>query len=354
MITDLVLDWAGTLADDLDWTLEATNRTLRHFGGEPVDRDTYRREFTIPVDGFYASRVPGHTVAAIDDVFFRHYAAIADRVELFAGVADMLAIAGRRGLRLFVLSTVQTAIIRRILERHGLAAAMHEVVGDAADKRPALAALLERHGCIRDQTLVVGDSTHDLEAARTCGTRSGAALWGYSPPAKLQAAAPDYALADVAALMAQLDRDWLLRSVPLVIATVGGILVRDDGKLLLVQTRKWSDTWGIPGGKIQYGETMQAAYEREILEETGLVATDTAFLMIQDCIESPEFVQKRHFLLINYVSRVSGAAKVVHNYEIDATRWVTVDEALGMRLNAPTRLAIDAARCNGMFDGRKR
>ncbi len=52
---------------------------------------------------------------------------------------------------------------------------------------------------------------------------------------------------------------------------VGAVVVHDE-KVLLVQRGRApaQGLWAIPGGSVNLGETLQAAAEREVLEETGL------------------------------------------------------------------------------------
>jgi phosphoglycolate phosphatase len=126
------------------------------------------------------------------------------------------------------------------------------------------------------------------------------------------------------------------------IVTVGGLLRDEGGDALLVRTSKWSNLWGIPGGKVEYGETLEAAFRREIREETGLQISDPKPVMVQDAIELPEFYLPRHFVLINYVARVSGVRPDIRlNDEAQDYRWVSLADAADMPLNGPTRALLE-------------
>jgi 8-oxo-dGTP diphosphatase len=65
------------------------------------------------------------------------------------------------------------------------------------------------------------------------------------------------------------SRTRSIRRVP----CVGGVLVRADGRLLLVRrgTEPARGQWSVPGGRREPGETDEAATARELHEETGLV-----------------------------------------------------------------------------------
>jgi ADP-ribose pyrophosphatase YjhB (NUDIX family) len=53
--------------------------------------------------------------------------------------------------------------------------------------------------------------------------------------------------------------------------TVGAMALveRDDGALLLVRL-SYRNSWGVPGGLLQRGETPEAAVRREVAEEVGV------------------------------------------------------------------------------------
>jgi ADP-ribose pyrophosphatase YjhB (NUDIX family) len=130
------------------------------------------------------------------------------------------------------------------------------------------------------------------------------------------------------------------RKFPL--TTVGGLLRDAAGNVLLVRTRKWSNLWGIPGGKVEYGESLETAFLREIREETGLEAANPRLVLIQEAIEHPEFHEKKHFVLINYAADVPGTEpEVTLNDEAQEWRWMTLADAAEMPLNGPTRVLVE-------------
>lgn len=124
------------------------------------------------------------------------------------------------------------------------------------------------------------------------------------------------------------------------IVTVGALIFDAEDRFLLVKTHKWGDRYGIPGGKIEDGETMVEAVVREVKEETGLDVWDVRFELAQDCIHSSEFYKPIHMVLLNFTARSEGGA-VLLNDEAQDFAWVTAREAFAMDLNTPTRRLIE-------------
>lgn len=120
------------------------------------------------------------------------------------------------------------------------------------------------------------------------------------------------------------------------LATVGALAISPSGRLLLIQTHKWREHWGVPGGKIAYGERIAAALRREFVEETGLTLHDIRWGPVQEAVESNEFYRPAHFILLNFIAR-SDSEAVQLNDEAQAHAWVTPAEAERYAMNTPTR-----------------
>lgn len=128
------------------------------------------------------------------------------------------------------------------------------------------------------------------------------------------------------------------------LATAGVLIIAPDGDVLLVQSKKWHDLYSIPGGKIELGETREEALHREIQEETGLKVKNMRFALVQECIFSPEFWQKRHFIMNDFMADLDPAYskdQVILNDEAHAFRWIAPAEALQLPLHHECRVFIE-------------
>jgi len=175
-------------------------------------------------------------------------------------------------------------------------------------------------------------------------------LTGYNTLEQLRTAQPDLIVEHLGELREILEQNELhlkpqvkkFEEAHPPLVTVGALILNDAGDVLMIRTHKWSNLWGIPGGKVKWGEPSEAALRREIKEETDLEITDIEFVLVQDCIHSKEFYRDAHFVLLNYTCRCAGRPEVKLNDEAREFRWVGQDAALQMPINTPTRKLLNA------------
>lgn len=127
------------------------------------------------------------------------------------------------------------------------------------------------------------------------------------------------------------------------VVCVGALVSGPEGGVLLVRTTKWRGLWGVPGGKVEWGETLEQAVVREFHEETGLRLRDVQYAQTQEAVLSPEFHQPAHLLLLDFFARTDTQA-VTPNEEIEDWAWVPLEKADTYPLNSYTRTLVDLAR----------
>ena len=84
---------------------------------------------------------------------------------------------------------------------------------------------------------------------------------------------------------------------------VAAALVGADGRVLLQQRapgRSMAGLWEFPGGKVEDGETPEAALVRELHEELGIDLETNS--LVPACFSSA-FVGERHMTLLLYICR---------------------------------------------------
>jgi mutator protein MutT len=118
---------------------------------------------------------------------------------------------------------------------------------------------------------------------------------------------------------------------PRVGAGLGVILVRSDGQILLGRRHVDPDKadsafrsageWCLPGGKLDWGETLEEGAKREVQEETGLVIIDPEVISIHNCKN-----EHAHFMTAGLVAKKwTGEPQVMEPDEITEWGWFYLD-----------------------------
>lgn len=108
-----------------------------------------------------------------------------------------------------------------------------------------------------------------------------------------------------------------------------------EGKILILKRhphKSQGNTWGVPAGKLELGETAKEALSRELNEELGLKLEQRDFKFIQTLyIRHPQFDFAYHMF---YKRFYAFPHLILEFKEHTEARWVTVEEALSMPLMA--------------------
>lgn len=128
---------------------------------------------------------------------------------------------------------------------------------------------------------------------------------------------------------------------------VGVLISNSRGEIFLARSvTKWDGRWIIPGGHLEYGESLQDCVRRETREELGIEIKDIEFIQIQEAPPPQDeyYNAEKHFIFINFAARMEEdcAQITLQNSELQEFCFIDPKEALSkLQINSPTRRLIE-------------
>jgi len=211
MWKNIILDWSGTLVDDLSFVWESTNHVLTRFGKPAVSREVFRQRFSLPWIEFYKEHLPQVGREEINRVFWQKMQDAQTKIPLFSDAMEFLLYCRGRQLPVFILSTVDSESFWGQSNRLGTTPLIRKAYVGVEDKREEIGRILEENRLNTSETILVGDMVHDIEAARRAGVTSCAILTGFDPHPKLVKSAPDLIVRDLSELRVVLHAQRMVR-----------------------------------------------------------------------------------------------------------------------------------------------
>jgi 8-oxo-dGTP diphosphatase len=136
------------------------------------------------------------------------------------------------------------------------------------------------------------------------------------------------------------------------ICAVGAIILH-RGTILLVQRDREpaSGTWSLPGGRVELGESLNEALEREVREETGLeIEIDGLAGIAERILPDDSGAIEHHFVICDFYARAKGGTDAQAADDARDSRWFPVGELTTLDL-APGLL--EFLRDRGILEGRR-
>ena len=123
------------------------------------------------------------------------------------------------------------------------------------------------------------------------------------------------------------------------IVASSAIVTDKDGKVLLVKRRNYPSKgyWALPGGRVEYGESVTATVIREVKEETGLDIKVKRFLFPCSVLKrkSPTELPEYHYVILVFEAEpVKGNLTAMSDAE--EARFFSEQEALKLDLTTST------------------
>lgn len=116
------------------------------------------------------------------------------------------------------------------------------------------------------------------------------------------------------------------------VPTVGVVCLKGDQVLLIRRGQPPRlNQWSLPGGRLEWGETLRVAALRELKEETSVEAELLGLLDVVDGVfpARPGGEISRHYVMIDYAARWTAGEPVAGDDAAEA-RFVSLDEAMAL------------------------
>ena len=124
-----------------------------------------------------------------------------------------------------------------------------------------------------------------------------------------------------------------------IISAAGAFIFNSQKKLFLAKFKdKFDETWSIPGGKIDFGETPLQAVVREVKEESNLDLTDINYF----CTGAFSY-ENTHVVYTDYIANCLDEDQVKINDEFSEFKFCSLLEAMKRPMIPQTRLAVQSA-----------
>ena len=123
---------------------------------------------------------------------------------------------------------------------------------------------------------------------------------------------------------------------------VSAAIFRDDKILLVRRARSPAKGfYSLPGGRVEFGETLHSALHREVDEETALKIEIIGLAGWREVV--PVAPGGGHYLIMSFAARWT-AGEPVLNEELDDFRWFAPDGLGDLKVTGGLQEVIEAAR----------
>jgi phosphoglycolate phosphatase len=218
-----VFDWNGTLFDDTQATLKATNACLRSFSLPEIDLHTMQETFSFPLIHFYERmgvNVAEYLERAEEEsaVFLGCYEEAKKDCGVMEGSFDLLDWLRDKGVHCMILSNHIQTHLDKDVKWLGMTHYMQHISGNETkatitqglSKQIRLEAYMKEHGFTPEKTFIIGDSHEEPELAKRLGIMGISIAGGLLSAARLEKYKADYIIQKIHEVRPILEQRWNL------------------------------------------------------------------------------------------------------------------------------------------------
>ena len=178
-VDTIILDFNGTILDDLDLCFNVLNKMLVMYNHKPVTLEEYLDIFTFPVIEYYRKAGFNFDKEPFDElapIFINNYQPNSLKCPLHEGMVDMITKWRKENKKVVLLSASKKDLLIEQLDHFNITNLFDEILGtdtiNAVGKVELAIEYLEKNHVDKETTIMIGDTLHDDEIASVLGISS--------------------------------------------------------------------------------------------------------------------------------------------------------------------------------------
>ena len=172
--TYLVLDFNGTIIDDVDLCLNILNHLLEERNYKKVSLEEYKHIFTFPIKKYYINagfNLEKYSFTSISSEFISLYQKASLNCKLYEGINELIDKCNNNEVKVVLLSASQIDNLKEQTDHFGLSEKFEAILGTSTIEAASKVEIGKNY--FKDKQdkkiLFVGDTTHDAEVASAIG-----------------------------------------------------------------------------------------------------------------------------------------------------------------------------------------
>ena len=170
----LVLDFNGTIIDDVDLCLNILNHLLEERNYKKVSLEEYKHIFTFPIKNYYINAgfdLKKYSFTSISNEFISLYQKASLNCKLYEGINELIDKCNNNRIKVVLLSASQIDNLKEQTDHFGLSEKFEAILGTSTIEAASKVEIGKNY--FKDKQdkkiLFVGDTTHDAEVASAIG-----------------------------------------------------------------------------------------------------------------------------------------------------------------------------------------
>ena len=202
MLVDAVIfDWSGTISDDLDVVIDATNRLLDRLGSKfNVTKDYLRKNYKPDYMDFYKKLGINASRPEINKLYKEEFLRSKIKPRMLENVAEILNWIKSDGKKIFVVSSHPLELLKKESEDYGLSHLIEKFYADSIKKEDAINEIIKIYNYHKSKVVFVGDTFVDIDAGKAAGVITVAVLTGYQDLETIKIHKPEFVMDGVSGL----------------------------------------------------------------------------------------------------------------------------------------------------------